>query len=479
VPKGSKRRTNRVVVATMVASLLVGFATALNAPRALAAGSTAGTGSTYCQSKGATNAGANFLNVYACNDLSPHASSYWQCVELAERFIQAALGFPVWHADTGALFVAAGAWNIPGQSTWPPAPAHPLPVGHPGPGLLPNPGDIISYQPLTTGGAGHVAVVVGVSVTNQALGNATIKVMEENWNLDGTDRGDSSGYNTISVSGWNWSEFNWTSNSEFSWLRLRLSTDLAFQGVNGSLYTRSPSGTLTNWGLGMMARTSPSIAALPNGGTEEAFQDNTGSLWTVGANGNSDWHLGMMAGTSPSIASLPNGSTEVAFQANTGHLWVVGGYISVDTTQGMMAGTSPSITALPGGGIQVAFQASNGILITIGYGPGSYWTGTGQGVMAGTSPSIAALPAGGVQIAFQANNGVLITVGYGPGSQWLNTGLGMTAGTSPSIAAVGPGVQIAVQADNQTAIQGWVSDGWTGSMFVPGIMPNTSPTIAS
>jgi hypothetical protein len=218
-----KRRSRWMTVAVLSASCFAGIATTLGAPSARAAGLAAGTGSTYCQSKGATNAGANFLGVYACSDGRPNSTSYWQCVELAERFIQAAVGFPVWHADTGALFVAAGAWSIPGQSLWPPAPAHPLPVGNPGPGSLPNPGDIMSYTPLTTGGDGHVAVVVSVAVTSQSLGNAAIKVMEENWNVDGTDAGDNGGYNTISVNSWNWSEWKWNSNRDFSWLKLGLS----------------------------------------------------------------------------------------------------------------------------------------------------------------------------------------------------------------------------------------------------------------
>jgi hypothetical protein len=60
------------------------------------------------------------------------------------------------------------------------------------------------------------------------------------------------------------------------------------------------------------------------GGYVVAFQANTGNLWTVGADNRGDWGLGMMAGTSPSIAVLPGGGYEVAFQANTGNLWTVG-----------------------------------------------------------------------------------------------------------------------------------------------------------
>jgi hypothetical protein len=54
----------------------------------------------------------------------------------------------------------------------------------------------------------------------------------------------------------------------------------------------------------------------------------------------------MMAGTSPSIAALPNGTYVVAFQANTGLLGInSNGTVDewTDTGLGMMAGTSPSI----------------------------------------------------------------------------------------------------------------------------------------
>jgi hypothetical protein len=97
-----------------------------------------------------------------------------------------------------------------------------------------------------------------------------------------------------------------------------------------------------------MARTSPSIVALPAGGFEVAFQANTGALWTVGAAGNTAWSLGMRAGTSPSIAALPAGGFEVAVQTNTGDLWTVGRGLNAqdkDWRAGMLSGTSPDIHA--------------------------------------------------------------------------------------------------------------------------------------
>jgi hypothetical protein len=78
-----------------------------------------------------------------------------------------------------------------------------------------------------------------------------------------------------------------------------------------------------------------------------AFQANTGHL---GINNGTvdeytDTGLGMMAGTSPSVIALPNGTYVVAFQANTGHLGINNGTVDeyTDTGLGMMAGTSPSI----------------------------------------------------------------------------------------------------------------------------------------
>src|SRR5207244_13384022 len=90
------------------------------------------------------------------------------------------------------------------------------------------------------------------------------------------------------------------------------------------------------------------ITALAIGGYEVACQANTGNLWTVGPDGGKDWGLGMMAGTSPSITALANGGYEVAFQAKTGNLWTIGSDQHVDLALGTMAGTSPSITSNTG-----------------------------------------------------------------------------------------------------------------------------------
>src|SRR3954454_9688839 len=84
--------------------------------------------------------------------------------------------------------------------------------------------------------------------------------------------------------------------------------------------------------------TSPAPAPGSLGG-QAAFQANTGNLWIVGQDDRGDMGLGMMAGTSPALAALPGGGWQAAFQANTGNLWIVGQDDRGDMGLGMMDGT--------------------------------------------------------------------------------------------------------------------------------------------
>jgi hypothetical protein len=160
--------------------------------------------------------------------------------------------------------------------------------------------------------------------------------------------------------------------------------ETAFQANTGDLIAVGPKNYGT--GLAMKAGTSPGIAALAGGGFEVAFQASNGDLYLYSsASGETKLGLGMMAGTSPSIAASGSGF-EVAFQANTGDLWT---YTSAsgaaNLKQGMKAGTSPAIAAVTGG-YEIAFQANTGALFVVGAAKN---LGTGLGMMAGTSPAIA------------------------------------------------------------------------------------------
>ncbi len=248
---------------------------------------------------------------------------------------------------------------------------------------------------------------------------------------------------------------------------------VAFQANTGNLYRYASASGAANLDQGMKSGTSPSIAALPGGGYQMAFQANTGDLVVVGSAGDVNTHQGMMAGTSPSIAASPGGGYQVAFQANTGNLYrYASASGAANLNQGMKSGTSPSIAALPGGGYQMAFQANTGDLVVVGSAGD---VNTHQGMMAGTSPSIAASPGGGYQVAFQANTGNLYRYASASGAANLNQG--MKSGTSPSIAALpGGGYQMAFQANTgDLVVVGSAGDVNTHQ----GMMAGTSPSIAA
>jgi hypothetical protein len=249
---------------------------------------------------------------------------------------------------------------------------------------------------------------------------------------------------------------------------------IAVQANTGFLWTYSSLHGAANLGLGMKAGTSPSIAVLRGGGYQIAFQANTGDLWVTGAAGTVNTHLGMMPGTSPSIAASAGGGYRVAFQANTGFLWTFsspGGNANLGL--GMKAGTSPSIAALRGGGYQIAFQANTGDLWVTG---GAGTVNTHLGMMAGTSPGTAASSSGGYRVAFEANTAFLWTFSS-PGGN-ANLGQGMKVGTSPAISARpgGGGYQIGFQA-NTTEL---VAQGFAGAQNTHlGMLAATSPSIAA
>jgi hypothetical protein len=239
-----------------------------------------------------------------------------------------------------------------------------------------------------------------------------------------------------------------------------------FQSNNNQLVTMSDVGE-SNWGQGMLAGTSPSIAAVSQG-YEMAFQANTGQLVSVGDGGSTNWGQGMAAGTSPDITALSNNGYEMAFQANTNQLITMGTSGGTNWGQGMKPNTSPAITTLSNGGIQMAFQANTGNLITIGNATSS---NTGLGMMGGTSPDITALSFNGYEMAFQANNGQLWFAGTAGNS---NTGLGMMAGTSPSITTLtNGGYEVSFQS-NAGQLWTWGTAGSTdwGKSMAPGTSPS-------
>jgi hypothetical protein len=180
----------------------------------------------------------------------------------------------------------------------------------------------------------------------------------------------------------------------------------------------------------MLAGTSPSIAAMPSGGYEIAYQTSDGVLGTVSPTGHVDGlGLGMAPGTSPSIAAQPSGKWEIAFQANTGQLWVRdsdngGGPVGGQPGHLMRAGTSPSTAALRSGGYEIVYQTSDGLLG--GVSATGDVSSLGLAVWPASSPSMAPVTCGGFQVAFEANTANLWTRYPDCGAQDLRLGMPTT-----------------------------------------------------
>jgi len=271
---------------------------------------------------------------------------------------------------------------------------------------------------------------------------------------------------------------------------------VAFQANTGNLwYWSSDSHTGYQHGaghdlhLGMMKGTSPSITddGFIASYLHIAFQADTGHLWeyigwscsTCSAGAGWDRHLGMMAGTSPSVAATASDET-IPFQANTGNLWdyTSSSAAGSDLGRRLMKGTSPSIDQqYPDG--DIAYQATDGDLWTTHHG------NTGLAMKAGTSPSITSTTS---TVAFQGRNGHLW---IWHDSRGHDLGLAMMAGTSPSIISLTSGPVNAVRNKNEIAFQGANGDLWTwrglqdGSETYAvndtglGMMTRTSPSMAA
>lgn len=144
-----------------------------------------GVGPGWCGAHSGYILGASYQNVYACGPANGPADDFdtagFQCVELSERFMWAIYKEFVPDVPDGKDLVSLGGQYLG------------TPIGAPGPGSLPVPGDIVSlWGDANADPFGHTAVVTGVNVDSQ--GNGTIQIMEEN--------GASSGWDQINVTNW-------------------------------------------------------------------------------------------------------------------------------------------------------------------------------------------------------------------------------------------------------------------------------------
>ncbi len=219
---------------------------------------------------------------------------------------------------------------------------------------------------------------------------------------------------------------------------------VAAQGVDNKLYTYdAKTQVLTNWNFGMAPETSPSIVSSSGRtfGSYVAFQANNGLLHLLDKNNRNQGQLNnlglkMADKSSPSVASLIPGNSEnsqyfIAFKGSTGTLWTVDQQVH-DWGLGIAPGTNPSVTSTGTNNFwSIAFNAAvtndlwtivaNRSLTT------KHWS---LGMAPGTSPVISGTIES--KILFQSNGGELFRLNWKTGVA-INTRLGMGAGTSPAL----------------------------------------------
>ncbi|MEY9931234.1 hypothetical protein ABH926_005883 [Catenulispora sp. GP43] len=231
--------------------------------------------------------------------------------------------------------------------------------------------------------------------------------------------------------------------------------EVAFQAPSTRLVEVNPAGQATITESAMAQQTSPSLAGLPNGTFDEAFQASDRTLWF--SNSVQGGHQVIQPtcstapyivtpGTSPSLAVDKQGIQNFLFSEGGGvtSLEVPVQNQTCSSSPGDIAtGTSPSVAALnvgpnEGGFIFVeAWVAGNGVVMVREPGKGTHVAGNGIQAAPGTSPSVAAGLNGTWKLAYQGTDNRLWTVNSaGATAQTLSF---LTPGTSPAVAGLADG----------------------------------------
>jgi hypothetical protein len=205
----------------------------------------------------------------------------------------------------------------------------------------------------------------------------------------------------------------------------------------------------------MAQQTNPSLAALPNGSFDEAFQASDRTLWFANSVQGGHQVVQTACSTAPYIVT-PGTSPALAVdkQSIENFLFAEGGEATslevpvqnqvCSTSRGTIAPTtSPSVAALnvgpnEGGYIFVeSWVDSSGVVWVREPGKGTHVAGNGVPAAPGTSPSVAAGLNGTWKLAYQGTDNRLWTVNSaGVTTQTLSF---LNPGTSPAVAGLADG----------------------------------------
>jgi hypothetical protein len=167
---------------------------------------------------------------------APAPDSEWECTELVKRYLYIAYGATALGTTNGDQVVAHYASSYPALFK---SISNTADSSH----GFPNVGDVLSYSDV------HTAIISGITVTNQASGDATLNLVEQNASLSGTT--------TQQVIGWkikgDIDDPNDTeSDTVTAWLTpLQWSNNSPSGTTHDTITAISTSGTSNAWAAGM------------------------------------------------------------------------------------------------------------------------------------------------------------------------------------------------------------------------------------
>jgi hypothetical protein len=400
---------------------LVGGITAIVLLACVSSASAYGTGPSYC---GAAMAGGSNLKdnpqvdgVYACGPLpfrnggGPAIPTFWpisgadggfQCTEFARRYLHTVTSGDLVNLNnlSGRNFVSTAASQF-----------H-LPMFTPGPGSVPQPGDIISeWGDPGSDAHGHVAVVVAVS-------GAKISTLGENETDDGK--------NTISIlsaSNWSVNPNSYYHYTHFAWLR-----PSPPRPASGSTFVRTSTGSgfgaVQGWSSQLFAGTKATLAGDVDGdGRTDLVAVDDASSWVMRSTGSGfsapqGWSSTAFYGTRATLASDVNGDGKSDLVAvNDGSSWVM-----LSTGSGFSAPQGWSSSAFYGTRATLAADVNgDGKSDLIAVNDASTWLtlSTGAGFSAPQQSSSGAFYGTLVTVAGDINGdnrSDLVAVDYDPGT---------------------------------------------------------------
>jgi len=419
----------------------------------------------------------------------------FECVELSMRWMYLA-----WNVDPYPANGSGVVWNYAAtQATYNPSGPALVATANDGSGVLPQPGDVLSYG--STSSDGHTSLVTAVDVDSN--GNGNISVLEENASVTGWD--------IVTVSHWVLESFEsvtgWLHDPGFSVTQPRSSTEEAslgngrtevlWRGLDGNLwnaYSPSPGSweAAARLGGGPLGSNPHPIGS--EAGVVDVFWRGTdNALWHMWYTGAGGWQ-GPQQLTAPGLlASDPHpitngaGRVDVFWTGTDGNLWSITylpavGWGTAASDGGGPLGSDPAPVWVANGVIDVFWEGTD-LGLWHEYSVNGHWSGAQNlsPLPMGSPPTAIAAATYQAEVFWEGTDTHLWSISYDNGWQAVR-GLGSDPlGSEPEPDLMAPGVVDVFWVDPTTNL--WHETDINGSWTAPSSLGNgpltTTPAVVS